>query len=203
MTGKQLGGYMDKYDDNWPFFEKLLGCMRYRKIKPYLSKNDGRPVYVDIGCGFNGTFLFSVRRKIKKGYGFDIRANERQSGNVKIINNAECGGKIPLKAGVADRVFLLAVLEHLDKNNTVAEESVRVLKKEGQIIITTPAPIAKPVLEFLSYKLHLISEASIQEHRHYYNKQELIDLLDLNHCICETYKRFLFGFNQIIVSRKK
>ena len=194
---------MDKYKDDWPFFEKLLGYLRYRKIRPYLSKDGSKPVCVDIGCGFHGRFLFSIRHKIKKGYGFDIRADEIQSGNVKIINNAGYGGKIPLKTGMADRVFLLAVLEHLDKNSAVVEESVRVLKGGGQIIITTPAPMAKPVLEFLSYKLYLISEESIREHKHYYNKQELIELLRRNHCICEMYKRFQLGFNQIVVGRKE
>lgn len=194
---------MDRYNDDWPLFEKLLGYLRYRKIKPYLAKDGGKPVCVDIGCGFHGRFLFSIRDKIKKGYGFDIRANEVQAGNVKIINNSGYGGKIPLKAGAADRVFLLAVLEHLDKDSLLPGESARVLKGGGKIIITTPTPLAKPVLEFLSYRMHLISEASIREHKHYYSRQELIRLLNKNHCECERYRKFQLGLNQIVVGRKK
>lgn len=191
-----------QYEDNWPLFEKFLGYLRYLKIKKYILELD-KPVCADVGCGFNGRFLFSVADKIGFGYGFDLRANNKKVKNIEIINNSSLGGRIPLADGTVDRVFLLAVLEHLDQDAVIIDECFRILKKGGKIILTTPTTVAKPVLEFLSYRLHLISEESIREHKHYYNKKELQDLLRQHHCECEAYKLFQICFNQLLVGKKK
>lgn len=189
------------FDDNWPLFEKFLAYLRYLQIRKYIV---GNPKYkcVDIGCGFNGRFLFSISKKIKCGYGFDLRANEIEKGNIKLINNSKFGGKIPLKDETVERVFMLAVLEHLPVENELVKESNRILKRDGLLVLTTPTPIAKPVLEFLSYKLHIISEESIREHQHYYSKQELIERLQRDGFTIEKYTYFQFGFNQMIIGRK-
>lgn len=91
-----------------------------------------------------------------EGYGFDIRANEAKYGNVRVINNARYNGKLPIKDNRVDCVFMLAVLEHLLMDMFLIDKAVRVLKKGGFFIVTTPTSVAKPVLEFLSYRLHLI-----------------------------------------------
>ena len=101
------------------------------------------------------------------GYGFDIRANEAKYGKVRIINNSKYHGRVPLKNEKADCVFMLAVLEHLPVDTPLLSEAVRVLKRNGYFIVTTPAPAAKPVLEFLSFRLHLVSEESINSGRHF------------------------------------
>lgn len=158
---------------------------------------------MDIGCGFNGRFLRSIADDIKRGYGFDIRANEAVYGNVKIINNSRFNGRIPIKDQKADCVLMLAVLEHLPMDNCLIDEAVRVLKKGGSFILTTPSPAAKPVLELLSYKLHFISEESIREHRHYYTKGELIELMEKHGCKVTAYRRFQFGLNELIAGEKE
>lgn len=190
------------YQDNWPLFEKFLGYLRYLKIKKYIQEID-RPICADIGCGFNGRFLFSIADKIGYGYGFDLRANNNKTKNIEIINNSDLDGRIPLADGTVDRVFLLAVLEHLDENAVIIDESFRILKPGGKIILTTPTTIAKPVLEFLSYRLHLISEESIREHKHYYTKNELQAILSRHNCECEVYKKFQICFNQLMVGKRK
>ena len=43
--------------------------------------------------------------------------------------------------------------------------------------MTTPTRIAKPVLEFLSYRLHLINEDEIREHKHYFNKADIQEII--------------------------
>lgn len=189
------------YEDNWPFFEKFLSWLRYMKIRKYIYKQP-RPVCVDIGCGFDGRFLRNISRHIKVGYGFDLRANEAKYGNVTIINNSRYDGRIPIKDDKADCVFMLAVLEHLPMNTCLIDEAVRILKKGGRFIITTPTPLSKPVLEVLSYRFHLISAESIREHQHYYTKKELIKLMDSHGCRIIKYQKFQFGFNELIVGQK-
>ena len=193
---------MKKFKDDWPLFEKLLGYLRYLKIRPFIMSSP-KPVCVDIGCGFYGRFLMNIAYQIRKGYGFDIRGNDLTWRNIRIVNNSRFGGKLPLKANTADCVFMLAVLEHLPMDNELFEEGVRVLKTGGVIVLTTPTPIAKPVLELLAYRLHIISEASIREHIHYYNREELVHKLLKNGCRVLSYQRFQFGFNQMIVGIKQ
>lgn len=189
------------YQDDWPLFEKFLGYLRYLKIKKYIQEIKN-PVCADIGCGFNGRFLFSIAGKIGYGYGFDLKANNRKYGNIEIINNSSLDGRIPLEDDSVDRVFLLAVLEHLDDNAPIMDECFRILKPGGKIVLTTPTTIAKPVLEFLSYRLHLISEESIKEHKHYYTKNELQNILHKHNCKCEVYKKFQICFNQLLVGKR-
>lgn len=192
----------ERYDDNWPLFEKMLGYLRYSKIKKYI-KAPQKPICVDIGCGFNGRFLFSIASDIEAGYGFDLRANDITSGNICITNNSKYNGNLPLADNSVDRVFLLAVIEHLERDNQLLPEASRILKPGGLIIITTPTPMAKPILEFLSYKLHLISEESIREHKHYYTRQELVECLNKNNCTCFKYRKFQFGMNEMIIGIRK
>ena len=192
----------DEFEDNWPLFEKFLGYLRYLKIRKYIEMSP-KPVCVDIGCGFNGRFLRSISKKIRKGYGIDIRANEKKYGNVMVVNNSRFGGRIPLKDGTADRVFMLAVLEHLDMDTPLVAEGARTLKKGGLFVLTTPTPFSKPILEFLSFKLHLISVESIAEHKHYWTESEL--RRKFSSCGLEVveYKKFQCGCNELIVGRKR
>lgn len=155
-----------QFKDDWPFFEKILASLRYLKIRKYID-SVSHPICVDIGCGFHGGFLRRIENRIGGGYGFDIRANEAKYGKVRIINNSKYHGRVPLKNEKADCVFMLAVLEHLPVDTPLLSEAVRVLKRNGYFIVTTPAPAAKPVLEFLSFRLHLVSEESINSGRHF------------------------------------
>lgn len=198
---KNIGG--TEISDNWPWFEKILGYLRYLKIKKYIFCKH-KPVCADIGCGCQGRFLRLISKYIKKGYGFDIRANDCRYGNVLIVNNEKYKGLLPMKDERADVVFMLAVLEHLPYGTFLVKEGLRILNQGGYFVLTTPTPAAKPVLEFLSYKLHLISEESIREHQHYYNKRELIECVVSDRaCKLLKHQYFQFGFNQLIVVRKE
>lgn len=192
---------METYEDNWPLFEKFLGYLRYFKIKNYIQ-SDPKPTCVDIGCGFNGRFLRSISSKILKGYGIDIRANTKTYGNIEVINNSNVNGAIPLDDSSVDRVFMLAVIEHLDMDTNLVSEGARVLKKDGLFILTTPTPFSKPILEFLSFKLHLISTESIAEHKHYWTEDELKKKFSENGLSVVRYSKFQIGCNQLIIGKK-
>ena len=121
---------------------------------------------------------------------------------MEVINNSSIDGNLPLQSSIIDRVFMLAVIEHLDMDNNLVSEGARVLKSNGMFIMTTPTPTAKGVLEFLSYKLHIISEESIREHKHYYTEEELKNIIEMNEMDVVVYKKFQFEFNQLIVGKK-
>ena len=83
-----------------------------------------------------------------------------------------------MESGSVDCVTLIAVLEHLKKRERVLSECNRILKAEGKVLITTPAPVRKPILEFLSDKLHIVSPVEIKDHKDYFSKSELKSILE-------------------------
>ena len=80
----------------------------------------------------------------------------------------------------------LAVAEHLYNYRQFLEELKRVAR---WVIITTPSPAAKLVLESLAY-LNLVNAQHIADHKHYLSQSE-ISALYYDHSY------FLFGLNQI------
>jgi SAM-dependent methyltransferase len=131
---------------------------------------------VDIGCGQQGDFLRHIEPYISQGVGFDMRLPENGIKNGKLTLKY-CADltkeQLPLAANTADYVVLLAVLEHLSEPEIVLREIHRVLKPGGQLLCTVPTWSAKPVLEFLAFKLHIIAYDEIEDHKRYYNKEEL------------------------------
>lgn len=194
---------------DWNVLDMFIASFRYNVVNKYVMNCIGG-VIADIGCGREGTFLKSHASKIGHGYGFDFRIVTHDEGNISLINNKELNGKIPLDSGSVDAVFLNAVLEHLESPVDVISEAARILRTGGKIIMTTPTRIAKPVLEFLAYKMHLINEDEIREHKHYFNKADVLELIkavnssDLGiSLILERYSFFELGFNSLIVLQKK
>ena len=58
----------------------------------------------------------------------------------------------------------------------------------------------------MAYKLHIINEAEIREHVHYYTREDIEILIKELYDICpvklEKYEKFEFGVNSLIVIQK-
>lgn len=195
---------------NWNWIDRIIAAFRYSKVNRYVETG---AVIADIGCGREGAFLLSHAKRINHGYGFDLRIQTHEESNVSLINNKESGGTLPLKDESVDAVFLNAVLEHLEEPVDVVSEAARILRRGGRIIMTTPTRMAKPLLEFLAYRVHLISEEEIHDHKHYFNKTDIANLvIDTNEKLyqnntvavsLEKYGLFELGLNSLIVLNKK
>ncbi|STP07620.1 class I SAM-dependent methyltransferase [uncultured Helicobacter sp.] len=85
---------------------------------------------------------------------------------------------LPFKDESFEIVTMLAVIEHLHYPIDMLREIARVLKPNGILLLTAPSHLAKPVLEFLSYRLHLIDENEILDHKRYYNKRDLAESIN-------------------------
>jgi len=179
--------------------EPILRKLRIGKVKKYIPQNC---ILCDIGCGFNAKFLLDMSNYIAEGYGFDRKIDNKKIGNIYIYN-AEITDNIPLKDEFADCVTLLAVLEHLDRPARVLAECHRILKVGGVLILTTPSPLSKPILEFLSFKLGIVSPSEIADHKHYYSKAELVKILEETGFRDVKTRSFELGLNNLAVSLKK
>lgn len=177
--------------------DKFIRYLRFKKILPHLEINS---IVCDLGCG-DGSILKFLSSKIKEGYGIDKKISEFKGKNLHFIRG-DITQALPFENKKFNVVLLLAVLEHLESPNSVFREIYRVLKPKGGLILTTPAPRSRFLLEFLAFKLKIISQEEIAEHKHYYSKQELIDLLEKHNFKVLKLKPFCLGLNTLVVAQK-
>ena len=181
----------------WNLLDKFISWYRLSVVVKYIKKND---VVLDLGCGVQHYLLNSGKDKFKLGYGLDYDVQDCQKGNIHLVNY-KYQGSLPLKEGFFDKVFLLAVLEHIEEKDVQALffEFSRILRNNGRIIITTPTPRAKVVLEFLAFKLKVVTPEEVTDHKHYYTAKEIYDLANACGLKAAKTKLFQFGLNSLYV----
>lgn len=157
-------------------FDKLLFFLRTQVITSKLKEVSQVRNILDLGCGYNGYFLTNIHTlfpHLQEAVGVDISVDQNlRAPKIKLVTGNP-NDKLPFTDKTFDVVFSTAVLEHLENYELALEEMYRVLKDGGRLFLTTPAPSAKPVLEFLSYKLGLIEEHEIRDHKKYFSRKEL------------------------------
>lgn len=180
--------------------DNLIASLRLTKVLKYICKGDN---VLDFGCGSQGYLLKSVAGKISKGVGLDFEVENKNIKNLS-FKKFVFVDRLPFESGSFDKIFLLAVLEHvrLDVVDRLFNEFYRVLKKDGQIVLTTPTLNSKSFLEFLACKLHLISKDQIMDHQKYYTYNDILKLANLAKLRLIYYKLFQFGYNSIAVLSK-
>ena len=186
--------------EEWNHVDLKLAEMRLNKVKKYIPKN---AVLLDVGCGYHHKLLTSLKNRIKKGYGLDRAVSEEKRGNLNFFKIDLTKDRFPLKDGSVDVVTLLAVIEHFTASQLdhILRESVRVLKRGGLILLTSPTIYSKPILEFCCYT-GLFKNKDSLEHKKYYSKKDLLKLMRKQGLKIIGYKLFEFGFNQYLVAKK-
>ena len=136
----------------------------WHKLKFNFVKKQINPkgVHLDVGCG-PGTFIGMFKSKACKGLDISKRQinyakKTYQTRNKKfyLIKN----NKFPFKSDCFDTISIIELIEHLDRQsiNRMINESFRVLKKNGLLIITTPNYNSLwPILEMLVNKFSKVS----------------------------------------------
>jgi ubiquinone/menaquinone biosynthesis C-methylase UbiE len=97
---------------------------------------------LDVGCGTGETISFLKKLFPKaKFYGVDSSSSaikfSKLRGHKNILKSL--AEKLPFKDKTFDVILFLDVLEHISDDQKVINEAKRVLKKNGSIIITSPA----------------------------------------------------------------
>ena len=134
---------------------------------------------LDIGCGTTPYFLMDTKFKEKFGIDASIKSDCMKGGGLKLIKSNIVGGvKIPFPDNFFDVVTILAVIEHIKKDDIVGifREARRVLKRGGRLIITTPNHFTKNILKAMA-KLGLVSRVEMSEHKYHYRGAELAGYL--------------------------
>jgi 2-polyprenyl-3-methyl-5-hydroxy-6-metoxy-1,4-benzoquinol methylase len=178
----------------WTVFDRAIQAYRFRKVVSLIPPNS---IVVDVGCG-DGSFLRSIAHRIKEGFGVDRKTPPSDDKITFLQVNAD--NAIALPPGSVDVVTALALLEHLEYPGAFVSEAFRILKDGGVLILTTPSPAAKPLLEFLAFRLGIISKNDIADHKKYYSHSELSSALSSYSTI--RISSFQCGLNTLVIAIK-
>jgi len=183
------------FEGDEPFLENLLRWFRYIKIIPYIKNGSN---VLDLGCGYNAGLLSFIKKNECNYFGIDLSVNK----NIANLIEHDLNTTLPFKDKTFDVVMSLANLEHLNNPEFNIKEIGRVLKDDGIVLLTTPSTYSKPILEFLSFKLHLISVDEIRDHKNYFNKSILVKIFKSNGFKNVKHRYFQFFMNNFIIANK-
>lgn len=184
-----------------PVLEPVLRKWRLRKILP-LVREYPRCTLLDIGCGWEAKLLRQLEPNVARAVGIDFKAPELNTAKLTTVS-AVLEDRLPFDDESFDVVTMLAVLEHLAHPKEIVLEMERVLRPGGAVILTVPSPRAKPVLEFVSFRLGLINPSEIRDHKQYYNRSDLYTLFDGGPWTDLTHRHFQLGMNNLFAARLK
>jgi len=183
--------------DKWTILDRFIQLWRYRKVVGSIPLNC---VLADLGCG-RGDFLRHVQSRIATGYGIDTAIAHTDVGGNLHFKEANLNNAIPLNDEIIDVVISLAVIEHLHAPAVFVKEIFRILKPDGMCILTTPSPLSKPLLEFLAYRLKIISARDIKDHKRYFCREDLRELFSDFGTL--QISSFQGGLNMLVVAKKR
>jgi ubiquinone/menaquinone biosynthesis C-methylase UbiE len=134
---------------NYQYFEKLHltykspGHLMHKKMKLVSSYVNPGESLIDVGCG-TGEFVVQFKDRFNRLVGIDtsshaIEFTARRLGNNRNVR-LECGalGSFHFPAEDFDVCLCLDVLEHVETPLLLLQEIHRILRPEGEIVVTVP-----------------------------------------------------------------
>lgn len=185
--------------------EAFLRRRRIAQIRQYVQ---GKNV-LDFGCGENAVTLRDLKPLCRLRVGLDIRYRGLPTQNPE--PGLFLGGDFSQLQEIqeahgfrVETVISLATFEHLWEYELLEVlHSIRENTSAERIIGTAPTPMAKPVLEFLSYRLGLIDKSQILDHKVYYTPAHLTQTVNDGGWRMQTYRTFQLGFNSFFILERR
>ena len=116
------------YDEN-----KMILVMKF--------KNEIKGNVLDIGCNEGKTAEFMIKKDNMKYFGIDVdksALNKAKKNKLKVKYVDLNKNKLPFKNNSFDTILILDILEHILEPIKILEESKRILKEDGKIILSLP-----------------------------------------------------------------
>jgi SAM-dependent methyltransferase len=166
------------------------------RVRPVLSSLNSTSRLLDIGSGAGvGAALIAEVANVGHVTCIDISVpalgEVRRRGFSPIVASAE-GHKLPFPSGTFDIVILDEVIEHLVDTDSIMDEIHRVLKNDGQLLISTPNLASwfnrlallfgvQPAFSEVSFrKIHGRPGSGIVGHLRLFTRRSLIEFVDHN-----------------------
>lgn len=164
---------------SYGFLEYFLAILRARMAHKIISKEHKRNRILDIGCSSYPIFLLTSKFVEKFGIDKQYSAPTQVSKRFKLVHyDLEKDDLLPFEESFFDVVSMLAVIEHLEFNDSVQvlSEVYRVLKPGGICIITVPSTWTDKMLHTMAH-LSLISRVEIEDHRSNLRSSRIVKIL--------------------------
>lgn len=195
---------MSFWERKMSILDKLIQHLRIKKISKSVNFN-GKDV-VDTWSWFNASLLLWLKSKydLNSAIAIDLKLNkDLQESWVELIEQ-DLNIDLKIWNNCFDIIISTAILEHLNKPEEYLKSVYNKLRAWWDLIMTVPSIWSKPVLEFLAFKLKLISRNEILDHKLYYDKKLLLNALlkawFTSSSIKHTY--FQFWMNNFIIAKK-
>ncbi len=174
----------------------ILQQWRYNVAIPFI--NTGCEL-LDIG-GFDGSFLYRVQDKIRRGVCIDPYLEEQTNGKITLVKS-HVDNVLPFPDSSFDVITLFAVYEHLgEQREVITSEMRRVCRKNGRVLLTVPSSAVDTILNILM-KLKLIDGMSTDEHQHF-NAPDTIGIFERNGFQLVQWSRFQLDLNNLFIFQK-
>jgi SAM-dependent methyltransferase len=177
------------FSDSW--CERLgLTSLEEERISAVLPHVRGR--LLDIGCGNN-----RLVRAYGNGVGVDVYNGPE---DVVVVEDS---ASIAMDNCTFDTITFLASLNHIPNREAVISEAGRLLKDDGQVIVT----MINPLLGTIGHKIWWYGEErkrGMEDGESYglWN-HEIIRLFEMNGFTLEIHRRFVYWMNNLFVFSKK
>ena len=170
------------------FVGKLLLKWRIKAILPLING-----ALLDIGCGTN-----DLVQNYRQGIGVDVF----DWGNVDLI--VDDTSKLPFEDKKFDTITIIAALNHIPNRIDVLQECHRILKNDGQIIITMITPRFSKIWHKIrepwdvDQKIRGMKEKEVFGFRN----KELVNIFNNSGFKLNEVSRFMFLLNRIYIFSK-
>lgn len=145
---QKRGAYHWQQVSRNPFRFNAFVAARYQQVINALPVKDGLKI-LDVGCGDGVLLSMIAKNKTAQLKGIDTDADSLMAAKQKLAKFGDrvtlvdgSGYALPFKDESFDAVITAEVIEHLQYTDSLLAEIKRVLKKEGQIVITTPVKLS-------------------------------------------------------------
>jgi SAM-dependent methyltransferase len=178
--------------------ERLLANARSKKVIPYIRNKN----VLDFGCGIKAWNANAIYKHCKSIIG--VEENYSRPQLVGKVNVYPSLGHISDQHKF-DVILALAVFEHIDPFILIEIlNSMSTICASNAILVgTVPTPQARPILEFISYRLRLIDESQIRDHKVYYDVFWLSAIVEKTAWKLSSYNRFQLGMNSHFILKPR
>jgi len=179
-----------------------LSKKRMMVIKKYVGGD-----ILELGCG-SAFLLRFARKRIKSYTGVEylkesVNQLKKMYPKANFVSKDLDESKLNFKRKF-DRIFLLAVIEHVYNQKHLFKELLKNLKPGGKIVLTTPTPFGNDIVHRLGSMVGLFSkEGGSDDHIVIYNKKRFEILAKDFNLKIEKYSTFQLGCNQLVVLKKR
>jgi hypothetical protein len=157
-------------------------------------------VVLDFGCGANAWAARTLQPLCQRIDGVEPNLPASTLHGIQVVPELDL-----LHQRDYEVVIALAVFEHLHPRilREVLHKLHSITTTDAVIAGTVPTPLARPVLELLSYRLRLIDPSQIRDHKVYYDDLWLNEILVETPWRLQRYQQFQLGMNSFFVLSKQ